>query len=343
MKNSKLISFLITIAASLLFLQCTTDPIAGPAGEDGIDGVNGVDGVNGTTECATCHNVTTSEAVHASYLFSGHAAGAAASYAGGRASCAQCHSNEGFIDYITLGATNEDGYANPTAITCTTCHDMHTTFDFEGEGYDFALRTLAPVDLIVDPGYTINYEGTSNACASCHQPRTATPVDNGMGLYQVTSTHWGPHHGPQVTMLEGIQGAELAGSVDYPAIASATHRTGTSCTACHMGETSGEIDGNHTWIPTPLACNECHTNGAPAEVAGLEADMEALLVLLEEVGIIHVDEEGASHPVVGTFTITEAEAAWNYLFVMEDASNGVHNPAYAKALIKNSLETLSAN
>jgi len=110
-----------------------------------------------------------------------------------------------------------------------------------------------------------------------------------------------------------------------------------------MEETSGEIDGNHTWIPTPVACVVCHTSGIPEEVAGLEADREALLVLLEEVGIVHVDEEGEVHPVPGTYTITEAEAAWNYIFVMEDKSNGVHNPAYAKALIKNSLETLSAN
>jgi hypothetical protein len=341
MKNFKLISFLIVIAASVLFVQCTTDPIPGPPGEDGIDGIDGVNGVNGTTECAVCHNVSTSEAVHASYLFSGHAAGAAAGYAGGRASCARCHSNEGFIDYVTTGTTTD--YDNPTPISCTTCHDMHTSFDFEGDGYDYALRQLEPVTLIVDAGVTIDYAGTSNACASCHQPRTPTPEDNGMGLFEVTSTHWGPHHGPQVTMLEGIQGAEFAGSVDYPASGTATHRTGASCTACHMGETSGEIDGNHTWIPTPTTCTECHTDGAPEHVAGLEEDMESLLVILEEVGILHMDEEGAVHPVQGTYGIDEAQAAWNYLFVLEDASKGVHNPGYAKALIKNSLETLSAN
>jgi len=330
------------IATSLLFIQCTTDPIPGPDGVDGVNGTNGLDGATGTTECAACHNVVTSEGVHSSYLYSGHAAGAAAGYAGGRSSCARCHSNEGFIDYVTLGSANENGYENPTAISCTTCHDMHTTFDFEGEGYDYALRTLRGVDLIVDPSYNINYQGTSNLCANCHQPRTATPVDSGDGTFKVTSTHWGPHHGPQTTMLEGIQGAEFAGTIEYPTAGSGPHRTGSSCTQCHMGETTGEIDGNHTWIPTETACATCHPSGSPEHVDGLEENMETLLVLLEEVGILHVDEEGAVHPVPETYSITEAHAAWNYLFVAEDASKGAHNPDYAKALIVNSIEVLSA-
>ncbi len=342
MKNMKLLSLLVIVASSLLFVQCTTDPIAGVPGEDGADGLDGMDGVNGTTECATCHNVTTSDAVHASYLFSGHAAGAAAGYAGGRASCARCHSNEGFIEYTTYGQVAAD-IDNPTPISCTTCHDMHTSFDFEGDGYDYALRAIDPVKLIVDESYEIDYAGTSNACANCHQPRRSGPVDNGLGLFEVTSSHWGPHHGPQTTMLEGIQGMEIAGGEEYPAIGSASHRTGSSCTSCHMGETSGQIDGNHTWIPTPTACTTCHTNGAPGEVTGLKEDMAALLVLLEEAHILHMDEEGAVHPVEGTYTILEAEAAWNYLFVYEDASNGTHNPKYAKALIKNSLDALNAN
>jgi hypothetical protein len=347
MKNIKFLSFLM-IATSLLFIQCTTDPIPGASGVDGIDGTDGsdgLDGASGTTECAACHNISTSEGVHASYLYSGHAAGGAVGYAGNRGGCASCHSNEGYIDYLTLGASNEDGYGGmATPISCTTCHDTHTTFDFEGDGFDYALRSLTPVTLIVDAGVTINYEGTSNACASCHQPRTATPEDDGAGNFEVTSTHWGPHHGPQVTMLEGIQGAELVGTLDYPAAGTATHRTGSSCTSCHMGISDGEINGDHTWIPTSTACVTCHPNGAPEGAEGLDEKMVALLLLCEEEGILHVDEtDGSVHPVKGTYPILVAEGAWNYLFVMEDASDGSHNPKYAKALINNSLEALSAN
>ena len=118
MKNFKLISFLIIIATSLLFVQCTTDPIPGPDGQDGVDGV---DGASGTAECAACHNVATTEEVHASYLFSGHfnenmdheqdgqtvplSQYANRGFPGGTASaCTACHTNDGYIDWRTTGS-----------------------------------------------------------------------------------------------------------------------------------------------------------------------------------------------------------------------------------------------
>lgn len=338
MKNIKFFSFLMIVATSLLFIQCTTDPIPGEDGQDGADGVDGQDGATGTTECAACHNISTAETVHSSYLFSGHAAGGAVDYAGNRNGCAQCHSSEGYIEYALMGATNAP-YESPTPINCKTCHGQHKTFDFENDGYDFALRMPGPVTLITDDSYTINYENGSNNCAFCHQPRRTPPEDNGLGLFTITSSHWGPHHGPQSTMLEGIQGAEIDGSVDYPEAVSAAHRTGSSCVECHMAEPDGEgIDGYHTMIQTDTNCGTCHSNGIPDEVTGLEAGMLALGAKLEEIGIVH-----DGHPVTGTYKIEEAEAAWNYLLVMEDASKGIHNPKYAKALVANSNEVLSAD
>jgi hypothetical protein len=344
MKNLKLINLLLIVATSLLLVNCTTEPIypEGPAGIDGVDGIdgtNGKDGATGTTECATCHNVGKSEAVHASYLFSGHAAGGAVGYAGSRASCAKCHSNEGYVDYVTTGVTTD--YENPTAISCKTCHDTHTTFDFENEGYDYALRSIAPVQLIADASYTIDYKGTSNNCAQCHQPRRSPPTADEDGNFAVTSSHWGPHHGPQSTLLEGIQGAEIAGTLEYPAVGTASHRTGSSCTSCHMGATSGETDGEHTWIPTSTACTECHTAGIPNDgngATGIVEGMETLHQLLEEAGILN-----GGHPHQGTYPIVVAEGAWNYLLLLEDASKGAHNPKYAKALLNNSIEALSTD
>lgn len=342
MKNIKFLSLLMIAATSLLFIQCTTDPIPGPAGSDGVDGVDGTDGISGTAECAACHNVSTTEAVHSSYLYSQHAKGDYVGYAGGRASCAQCHSNEGYVDYVMTGSATD--YDSPTAISCTTCHGNHTSFDFENDGYDYALRMPGAVTLITDESVSIDYENGSNNCAFCHQPRRTGPVDNGMGLYEQTSSHWGPHHGPQVTLLEGIQGMEIAGSTEYPAPTTAAHRTGSSCTECHMGTPSGNaIDGLHTMRPTTTACTTCHSNGIPEEVTGLKETMDALLVILEEEGILHEDENGEVHPVVGTFPILTAEAAWNYLLIMEDKSDGLHNPKYAKALLENSLEALNAD
>ncbi|MGV6845036.1 MAG: ethylbenzene dehydrogenase-related protein [Lutibacter sp.] len=49
MKNFKLLSFLMLLAASFVFIQCTSDPIPGPQGAAGTDGTNGVDGVDGAS------------------------------------------------------------------------------------------------------------------------------------------------------------------------------------------------------------------------------------------------------------------------------------------------------
>ena len=42
----------------------------------------------------------------------------------------------------------------------------------------------------------------------------------------------------------------------------------------------------------------------------------------------------------GLFSAEAAQAAWNYMTLYEDQSKGVHNPNYAKALLKNSIEAL---
>lgn len=347
MKNYNLFSILLIFAVSLLMTQCTSDPIAGPAGTDGM---NGVDGADGTASCIACHSESHRQPIMDAFDLSKHGdetimytgdplsvyANSVGSY------CIQCHTHDGYVEYQTTGAV-QGALALPTGISCTTCHSSHTTFDFEADGPDYALTNTDAHNLIVDNTYTIDYGNTSNNCISCHQPRTAAPSDDGMGTFTVTNTHWGPHHSPQATLLEGLGGALIAGSESYPTVASSAHRTGSSCVSCHMGDTTDGDDGAHTMWPTENACTTCHANGIPAEVSGLAANLLTLEGLLENVvsqdglvtGIVH---EG--HPQVGTFTILEAQAAWNYLTVMEDRSNGIHNPDYAKALITNSIEAL---
>lgn len=351
---------------------------AGAAGVAGADGADGLD--TSAASCISCHSNEHRDPIYAAYDLSFHSKGkteGAVNYAGPRAACAQCHSNEGYVDFITKGSTNPTGYYglsepeiilddngtpddpsddfpelgefgeilysnNPvpvvSPISCTTCHDTHKSFDFERDGNDFALRALDPVTLITD-NTVIDYGGGSNACIGCHQPRREFSGDpDGDGMFFISSSHWGPHHGPQATLLEGIQGAEIAGSVPYPAVASSTHRQGASCVSCHMGATDDGSNGLHTWIPSDNACTACHTT-VPTEVTGLAADMDHLGELLEAAGALHF-EDGAWHPVKGNVPINVGEAAWNFLFIYEDMSNGIHNPAYAKALISNSIEAI---
>ncbi len=109
-----------------------------------------------------------------------------------------------------------------------------------------------------------------------------------------------------------------------------------------MGEDSGANDGNHTWVPTSTSCTECHGSSVPNKDF-LEDDFETLEALLLAEGLLEDDGRGGLRPVSGTYELTPASALWNYRMIYYDHSHGVHNPAYAKALIKNSIEALSAN
>lgn len=343
MKKVKIIAFLIILTSSLSFVQCTTEPIPGPPGQagiNGIDGTDGVDGVDGTASCTACHSENHREPIISSYLYSGHAAGGAVGYAGSRANCAQCHSNEGYTDYLETGAANPEGYESPTRIDCNTCHNKHTTFDFENDGHDYALRNMNGVDLTIGIGI-IDYEGTSNNCLTCHQPRRTPPTDDGNGMFNITP-HYGPHYGAQSTMLEGVQGALIAGSVGYPGVGSSTHRQGASCVSCHMG-TPNDNDGEHTMVPSLKSCTTCHPGATNYDINGVQTEVTALMSelegLLKTEGIL--DDDGGL--VTGEFPIGSANAYWNWEFVYQDHSHGVHNPAYTKALLKNSIEALKIN
>lgn len=369
MKNFKFIHLLLIFASSLLLLNCTTEPLypEGPAGADGIDGVDGkdgIDGATGTTECATCHNVAKSEEVHASYLFSGHynenmdhdvdgdGINDPLSQYGNRGfgglSCTSCHTSDGYIDWAQNGVSGAGGshpvYPGTQTISCKTCHNTHTTFDFENEGFDYALRRIAPVMLAADNAYTIDYgkdQMSSHTCATCHQPRSVFPNPNEDGKIAVNG-RFGPHYGAQSTLLEGIHGAEVAGSLPYDSPKSAAHRSGSSCASCHMGESADLNHGLHTKKPADASCTVCHANGIP-DKGFLEADIQTLQDLLVADGLLKVNDDGSVSPNSGTYELIPAQALWNYRMIYYDHSKGLHNPKYAKALVRNSIEALNAD
>ena len=352
MKTLKSISSLFLLALSILVMSCTTDPIPGPPGADGLDGVDGVDGmdgINGTTECATCHTIAHKEEIQGKFAMSGHANEEGAWARGRGSSCAQCHGSLGYVDYITTGAvkldpTDSEGnvigqaYPNTGVMNCKTCHGTHTTFDFENDGYDYALRNFDPVTLVIDEATVIDFGGSSNNCITCHQPRNSYAIPGPTDDYEVTSSRFGPHHGPQSTMLEGIMGANVVGTTAYPVPGSATHRSGSSCTTCHMSDGSAADNGSHTFVPTLNACIVCHTTMTeiPEEINGFGTDLATLKDLLLAKGAI----TASGSTVSGIWPANVAQATWNYKTLTEDQSNGIHNPAYTRALLKNSIEAL---
>ena len=144
----------------------------------------------------------------------------------------------------------------------------------------------------------------------------------------VTSTHWGPHHGPQSAMLLGIGGAgDVAGEVSFHA-----RLVGDTCVSCHIGENM-----SHSFAAVDASCDVCHAEGD--DIAGAQAVVDAKIVelhdLLEAKGLYH------DHPVVGVYPAAQAQALWNYIFIaVEDGSHGTHNMDYTLALLDASIAAL---
>jgi hypothetical protein len=289
--------------------------------------------------CMQCHSTQVKQDIEFQFNQSAHRAGAiAVDYAGGRSSCAQCHSHEGFVEYAATGDVAEN-ITLPSAWQCKTCHNIHKTFEKD----DYALRLADPVALIADEAITVDMEN-SNLCANCHQSRRNEPnVTNPGSEFEITSTHYGPHHGSQINLLYGVTFAEIAGSASYPAEGSHPH-SALGCTGCHMSE-YGEGEGGHTFNPSVASCQECHSGADDFDVGGGQTEVAELLEELRDALIAAevlewVEEDEAYEPIVGVHSMAEAQAFFNWIGIEEDRSHGVHNPTYIKALLENSIEAL---
>ena len=348
------ITRLLFVASLVLFIipACVKEGPPGLDGADGNDGVNGVDGADGNVACIVCHNEENMDAVESQFATSVHGTSVIQYngqptyiYAGegeSRKECAMCHTHEGFVEWqFTERDSLTAALDAPTHINCETCHGGHVSFDFEADGQDYALRTTKPVKLLMfdDPNLQIDFGTESNLCVNCHQPRTASPQPDESGNYFISSSHWGPHHGPQSTILEGIGGYEIAGSVEYPGTKSHPHRNNAGCTTCHMYEfEAGE--GGHTFKPSIASCTQCHGEQDNFDIDGVQTEVEELIIELQ--AKLHnagaVDEGGQLVP--GTYPIVVAGAAYNYAMMEDDRSIGVHNPDYIIALLQNSIDAL---
>ncbi|MDH3944532.1 MAG: hypothetical protein OEV06_10610 [Anaerolineae bacterium] len=327
-----LVLFGIVSIAVLVLAACGAQGDAGPQGEPGPQGDTGPAGPAGEAPmasdmtCTECHNDTTliagkTTAWEESMHGSGDAYGR-----GSRSSCAGCHSGGGFSDMVAAGINPgevENGDPNPTRQDCRTCHQIHTSYS----GDDWALKTTAAVEFYAVEGVTYD-GGEGNLCATCHQPRRVFPeaVD---GQIEITSTHWGPHHGGQGSVLMGVAGA---GPVEGKPSKHATEVEDT-CVACHLGP-----DDGHSFEPVLSVCTECHEEAESFDIDGLQTEIQALLDELEEILIARglLDEEG--HPNVQFVDELEGAALWNWIYLAhEDGSYGVHNPSYTKALLEWSI------
>lgn len=334
--------------------------------------------------CADCHSSTSPKypllGAALGYEQSGHNLGfkneAQNSYYANGNGCQQCHTNEGFIEYVETGSVDSAAFVEyPSQPGCFSCHAPHETGDF-------SLRTTSPVKL---RSGTLASLGAGNLCANCHQARReaasyvqASPADK-------VSSHFGAHHGPQADVISGTNAYENPNKSYSSSPHSIVLKNG--CVDCHMYLPEGRYSlspevGGHSFniggevhgaeklnIKACAACHEGIKQVSGEEIFALKAKADydsdgrveyfqeevhgllELLVnhnngsgLLQRLNPPMYKANGSWNAVKsGERSLAQMAALWNYKFFEEDRSLGVHNGVYTIQVLMDTIEALDSS
>ena len=371
MKQIKILLKLLVATVLLVGMFAACEGPQGPAGPQGEQGIQGDPGPGSVVNwegykegivCASCHNPDYDTTYFVwgrkyEWILSKHSYGG--DYERNAASCAGCHTTEGFVQSQTGRTVTDNVHASPPG--CFACHSPHSRGDF-------SLRTTDPVTVssavagVSD--LTFDY-GKGNLCVACHKTRSVSPEPdpNSSDPLTITSSRWYPHYGVQGQMLAGTGGFEFTGvsySSSYHTIAQTIKDEG--CVICHMADPNAGtgIGGGHTMniryegthgeaqeLTTGCTTTGCH--GTPMEIDynGVQTETEELLdslhTLLVQRGWLTADDlvnASSSNPLVITPGYLSG-ALFNYFFVEHDLSEGVHNTNYAQKLLQSSIDILN--
>ncbi len=315
--------------------------------------------------CATCHEGQMEEWLGGAHDHLGKNPGVtiedySAEWNSG--SCWTCHGTQGFLaayDPDYTGTTPVSG-ATLNQVGCVTCHDPHNGTN------EAQLRTVADYSTVYVPagGTATTFTGRANSqlCAQCHHARrTLTNVNdqvfsNASGVFSLLR---GPHESPQMDMFLG------AGSYEIPGFTynrTAMHNNVPDpCVTCHMEASAphGYTIHDHSFEASLTACQSCHNGATSFDIdfggvngVGGQTEVANLMGQIED---YFTAQFGFTVPTdsLSSTTFTSAvlhpewtntawrEAVYCYLFVKNDGSMGVHNPAYAKSLLTNALNYLN--
>lgn len=219
--------------------------------------------------------------------------------------CAPCHSADARLEGLPLA---EAQYP----ITCVTCHSPHSP----------------DPEMLRDEAYDL--------CVSCHNGTSGgtRPIEAGAEV----------HH-PMQEMFEGRAALGVEGTPS-PHFAA---EGGPVCSSCHLTKTAksattGDVASHNTAIVMPGeaaegepdSCSGCHADMDKAALQGLidqrQGEISSLMEQLQAALDAAADKESDAYKTAYT----------NLTFVHSDGSMGMHNYAYAKAILESSLQLVSA-
>lgn len=324
--------------------------------------------------CAQCHNEPWRHNRYVQWEYSGHAeavwsntfrtspAGPIQPGQYNLNACVRCHDGAAFVSFVKNESFDNraaSGYSRiqHTSITCQTCHDPHSmelreapaSADTLANGFNYS-----QIDL-----------GKGKLCINCHKYRrnALTYVTTNL------SSVWGPHHAGAGDVYLGQNGytwgETLPSSIGHRLVENA-------CVGCHMSATpdTGHVArdkiGMHTWKMKYVApdgqeydnitgCVKCHTGITKFDdiIASYDYDMDGTVEpFMKEVDGL-IEKLAMALPPKGQPTVdwqqirTDPDsvrlkqAYWNYRYVVEDKSHGVHNPKYVVRLLQLSISKIT--
>ena len=325
--------------------------------------------------CNQCHDGSRRHSLGTFFHQSKHnevEIGAAAE--GGRANCQPCHVGAGLMYYFnnnmdTTGIASKWVLSRDamTSISCQVCHDPH------GNDNEFALRTMTLKGDSLKGGYVLPAQfrsSTGNICMICHGGRYAVKARiTKTAPYYGWADRFYPHYNTQGEMLFGA-GAYQYDDNSFTGLMTHAGVEG-GCVGCHMQDRKNRLDGggnmlaNHSFSmsdtlfaagvykPTD-ACAPCHgeiedfddiralydydrdgaIEGVQSEVTGLLDALKAKLPLDATTGM-PVTMRKDSLAVKNRPDLIQN--IWNWYFVYEDRSKGVHNTKYSVRILYKAL------
>ncbi len=232
--------------------------------------------------CGTCHGEPARHGRFQQWQLSGHANYELAGEEGTNATCAKCHSANGFLAWEESGFSNAN--LNVTwkadevhAITCQACHDPHDVGTTSGGPTTNATVRVTGNTPPLMAGFTATGVGRGAICMTCHNTRRGLKNDSN---FTVADASRAPHVGAQADILMGqnLYFAQV-GKRSYHSMIE------DSCVTCHMESTpppadlSYQLGGtNHTFFASRTICSKCHSNIQTADVQDV---VEAKLVALK--------------------------------------------------------------
>ncbi|MBI5473898.1 MAG: hypothetical protein HY961_16290 [Ignavibacteriae bacterium] len=349
----------------------------GPGGKDGKDGTNtgllALEGFAPNARCGDCHTPGQDSLYFVAgrkyqWAQSRHALGGNSERNG--ASCAGCHTTEGFIQRMN-GQTVTNQY-QPSPPGCFACHSPHARAEF-------SLRKATAVTIgsnIAGVADALFDYGAGNVCVQCHQTRTMSPKMPGApgptDTVTITNERWYSHYGVQGQVLMGEGGFKFPG---YTYRGNSNHSVNAAiktkgCPTCHMVEQAYSPNlgtgkaGGHTMniryyteegaldtVYHLVSCNATGCHGANFfnetsyrnAIRPIEDSLHVLETLLTAKNWLTSSGTVRAGGTYGPLKITpavKAGALYNFLLIEHDLSKGIHNTKYAQDLINSSIQAL---